>query len=61
MIELKWHLTQALNALSEEYEREQKRLSGQVEDLREQLSLVDRQVRLLAQDYRSLVEMLRQL
>ena len=61
MIELKRHLTQALNALSEEYEREQKRLSGQVEDLREQLSLVDRQVRLLAQDYRSLVEMLRQL
>lgn len=54
-------MTQALNALSEEYEREQKRLSGQVEDLREQLSLVDRQVRLLAQDYRSLVEMLRQL
>lgn len=61
MIELKRHLTQALNALSEEYEREQKRLSGQVEDLREQLNLVDRQVRLLAQDYRSLVEMLRQL
>ena len=66
MTELERQLTTALQALSEQFEREQTRLSGQVEQQAERVEALQRQmerlegaVTRLSEDYRALAETLR--
>ena len=59
MTELERQLAGALRALSEQYEREQRRQAGRIETLREQVQALEGQVRALAGDYRQLAALLR--
>ena len=66
MTELEGQLTEALQALSEQFEREQTRLAGQVEQQTERAEVLQQQVKRLegavtrlSADYRTLAETLR--
>ena len=59
MTELERQLAAALKALSEQYEREQQRLAGQVEGLAEQVEQLQGHVEALAADYRRIAALLR--
>ena len=54
MTELERQLSEALQSLAAQYEREQKRQAESVEGLRKQLRRLDEQVAGLAADYRQL-------
>ena len=51
MTELEQRLTNALAALSAQYEREQKRQAGQAEDLQQQVQQLAKQVGILSEQY----------
>lgn len=66
MTELEGQLTEALQALSEQFEREQTRLAGQVEQQTERAEVLQQQVQQLegavtrlSEDYRALAATLR--
>jgi len=57
--ELERQLAGALQALSEQYEREQKRQAERIETLLRQVRALEGQVQALAADYRRLAALLR--